>query len=90
LVATDSDNFYDTFQIDGLRNIFLNFKLSIYNRWGTLVWEGNNTTEDWDGTSTKGTHLLGNELPDGTYYYILELNDPDYPNPLNGFLHLKK
>ncbi len=90
LVATDSDNFYDTFKIDGLRNIFLNFKLSIYNRWGTLVWEGNNTTEDWDGTSTKGTHLLGNELPDGTYYYILELNDPDYPNPLNGFLYLKK
>ncbi len=90
LVATDADNFYDTFQIDGLRNIFMNFKLSIYNRWGTLVWEGNNSTEDWDGTSTKGTHLLGNELPDGTYYYILELNDPDYPNPLNGFLHLKK
>jgi len=67
----------------------LNFKLSIYNRWGTLVWEGNNETEDWDGTSTKGTHLLGNNLPDGTYYYILELNDPDYPNPINGFLHLK-
>ena len=90
LVATDVDNFYDTFLIDGLRDIFINFKLSIYNRWGMLIWTGNNNTEDWDGKATKGTKLMGNELPDGTYYYILELNDPDYKNPITGFLHLKK
>jgi len=36
--------------------------LSIYNRWGTLVYE----MESYDNTFT------GTSLPDGTYYYILD------------------
>ncbi len=90
LVARNVDNFYDTFLIVGLRDIFLNFQLSIYNRWGILVWTGNNNTPDFDGTATKGMRIMGSELPDGTYFYILELNDPDYPNPLSGFLELTR
>jgi hypothetical protein len=38
----------------GIRDIFLNFKISIYNRWGALLWEGNNNTSDWDGYASKG------------------------------------
>jgi len=90
LVAPKPDNYYDTFLIDGLRDIFSKFSLSIYNRWGALVWDGNNGTADWDGTSNKGVHVMGNELPEGTYYYILELNDPEYPNPMTGFVYLKR
>ena len=90
LVAPAPDNYYDTFLIDGLRDIFIHFKLSIYNRWGALVWDGNNNTPDWDGTSTKGVRVMGNELPEGTYYYILDLNDPDYTKPLTGFVYLKR
>ncbi|AWI27024.1 T9SS type B sorting domain-containing protein [Flavobacterium pallidum] len=90
LVEPFPDNFYDTFLIDGLRDIFLNFKLSIFNRWGTLVWTGNNSKQDWDGTSSEGFRMFGKDLPAGTYFYILELNDPDYPQPLTGFVYLKK
>lgn len=90
LVAPKPDNYYDSFLIDGLRDIFVHFKLSIYNRWGALVWEGNNATPDWDGTAMKGVRIMGNELAEGTYYYILELNDPDYPDPMTGFVYLKR
>lgn len=90
LVATNPDGFYDSFLVDGLRDIFLNFKISIFNRWGTLVWTGNNNSEDWNGTSNNGESFLGKELPEGTYFYVIELNDPEFTEPLNGFLHLTK
>ncbi|AWA31233.1 hypothetical protein HYN48_14635 [Flavobacterium magnum] len=90
LVEPFGNNFYDTFLIDGLRDIFVDFRLSIYNRWGALVWTGDNSRDDWDGTASEGFRLSGKDLPGGTYYYILELNDPDYPNPLAGFVYLKK
>lgn len=90
LVATTKDDYYDTLQSDGLRDIFLKYKLSIYNRWGTLIWTGSNSMPDWDGTSNEGSSISGKELPDGTYYYILDLNDPDYLNAMTGFIHLTK
>ena len=90
LVATNPDGFYDSFLVDGLRDVFLNFKISIFNRWGNLVWTGNNNSEDWNGTSNNGESFLGKELPEGTYFYVIELNEPEFSEPLNGFLHLTK
>lgn len=89
-VTANNDGLNDFFFIDGLRDIFTNFKLYIYNRWGTLVWTGNNNTENWYGLATKGIEINGNNLPDGTYFYVLDLNDPDYPNALNGFVYLTR
>jgi gliding motility-associated-like protein len=89
-VSANNDGANDTFFIEGLRDIFVNFDLEIYNRWGVLIWTGNNNTLDWDGHSTKGIVIYGNHVPDGTYYYILRLNDPDYEKPYTGFLYLVK
>lgn len=89
-ISPNNDGYNDTFVIKGLRDIFLNYKISIYNRWGVLIWTGNNNTKDWDGHATKGTLLDNQKVPDGTYYYILELNDPENKNPLVGFLFLTK
>ena len=30
------------------------------------------------------------DAPEGTYYYILYLNDPDYTEPLTGYLYLTR
>ncbi len=89
-ISANEDGVNDSFHIDGLRDIFLNYQLRVYNRWGVLVWTGNNNTEEWRGFATKGFRPMGNELPDGTYYYVLDLNDPDYPNSYTGFLYLTR
>ena len=39
--------------------------LNIYNRWGEVVYFSSNYNNDWNG---------GNE-PDGTYYYVLTLEN---------------
>lgn len=89
-VSANYDGMNDTFFIKGLRNIFVNFELEIYNRWGRLIWTGNNQTEDWTGFSNKGFRFDDNQTPKGTYYYLLNLNDPDYTEPLTGWLYFTK
>lgn len=85
-VSADSDGFNDTFFIDGLRDVFVDFKLEIYNRWGKHLWTGTNNKEDWDGTVPNG--IGGEKAPAGTYFYILYLNDPDFLEPMIGYLYI--
>ena len=40
--------------------------------------------------SNKGFKFDNNDSPKGTFYYILNLNDPDYPEPLYGYLYFTK
>ncbi|WP_159799749.1 gliding motility-associated C-terminal domain-containing protein [Flavobacterium sp. MK4S-17] len=90
-VTPNDDGYNDTFFVKGLRNVFLNFKMSIYNRWGNLVWEGNHSKEDWDGIASVSKVGPGNNaVPSGTYYFVLELNDPEYPEPIVGWVHVAK
>jgi gliding motility-associated-like protein len=88
VVSANNDKKNDSFFIEGLRDIFLNFNLSIYNRWGTLIWTGNNNSPDWDGAANTGLQIDKSDLPDGTYYYILNLNDKNHTKPLAGYLFL--
>ena len=87
-ISVNNDGFNDSFHVDGLRDIFLKHTIDIYNRWGALIWSGNNSVPEWDGIATKGTVFSDGKVPDGTYYYIIHLNDPDYAEPLKGFLYL--
>lgn len=90
LVEPGDNGYFDFMQSTGLHDIFLEYKMSIYNRWGALVWTGFNEQEDFNGRANEGNGWIGADLPGGTYFYILELNDPDYPDPMTGFLYLKK
>ena len=44
-VSPNSDGSNDAFFIDGLRDIFVNFELLIYNRWVNILWTGNNNKQ---------------------------------------------
>lgn len=90
-VTPNGDGVNDTFFIKGLRNIFFNFKLSIYNRWGNLVWTGDHSKADWDGIASEDkVGSEGTTLPAGTYYFVLELNDPDYPEPIVDWVYVTR
>lgn len=90
-ITPNGDGFNDTFFVDGLRNVFLNFKMSIYNRWGNILWTGDHTKADWDGiANVEKVGAEGTTVPVGTYYFVLELNDPDYPEPIVGWVYVTK
>ncbi|WP_196887618.1 gliding motility-associated C-terminal domain-containing protein [Aureivirga sp. CE67] len=71
--------------IDDLANYYPDFKMYIYNRYGTMVYEGNKNTENWDGTAKSSDKIL----PSGTYYYVLELNRNNL-EPKTGWIFLSK
>ncbi|MDZ4663570.1 MAG: gliding motility-associated C-terminal domain-containing protein [Bacteroidota bacterium] len=83
----NDDGKNDYFVIKGLYN--KNIKLSVFNRWGNLVYESKAYDNSWNGSSNTATPGSGNnKLPLGTYFYIIEFTD----NPkevLRGFIVLQ-
>lgn len=69
-----SDGHNDMLVFDGLED-FPGSSLLVFNRWGNKVFEDSDYTNDW----------TGGQLSDGTYYYILTLNDG---RNLTGFVTL--
>ena len=60
----DGDNEFFDLQLLNVKH------LSIFNRYGMKVYSKGNYTNQWIGQSDKG-----DELPDGTYYYVIDFND---------------
>jgi gliding motility-associated-like protein len=74
--SPNNDGINDTFEIPNLALLYPNFKLEIYNRYGSLMFTGNKNKPNWDGTATDSGVALGNNLlPTGVYFYILYFND---------------
>jgi gliding motility-associated-like protein len=89
-VSVNGDGVNDEFVVDGLQGVFTRYKIEIYNRWGRLIFSGGPQTPNWDGRATKGLVIGSKNVPDGTYYYVIHLNDPDYTTPLVGFLYITR
>lgn len=68
--SPNGDGLNDNFVLVGLEKEA--FTLSVYNRWGNLVYEKQNYLSDWGGETNKALGLTEADgiLPDGTYYYI--------------------
>ena len=74
-ITPNGDGNNDSWQIDNITNIKEN-KVWIYNRWGDVVWQG----ENYDNVNVvwKGTTTTGNPLADATYFYVIEAGGKTY------------
>jgi gliding motility-associated-like protein/uncharacterized repeat protein (TIGR01451 family) len=72
--SPNGDGTNDVFVIRGISNYPKN-KFVIYNRWGNKVYEASPYINTWDGRSMFGLRVGGDELPIGTYFYVLDLMD---------------
>ncbi len=71
LFTPNGDGINDTWVIS---NIFTyNAEVFVFNRWGTEVFSTTNYQNDWNGTNTSG-----DQLADGTYYYVVKVGDKVY------------
>lgn len=85
--SPDGDGINDTFIIEGLGSAPAN-ELFIYNRWGVEVFSMRDYDNSFDGTSNgRATVLENNELPEGTYFYVLKLLGQ---KDLAGFLYIQR
>jgi gliding motility-associated-like protein len=65
VMTPNGDGLNDLFRIEGLE-LYDNSKVEVFDRWGNSVFSSENYKNDWKG----------GDLPEGTYYYILEVDDP--------------
>ncbi|MBQ4819214.1 gliding motility-associated C-terminal domain-containing protein [Aquimarina sp. MMG016] len=95
-VSPDGNNQNDTFEMVrdvpnqqyNIPEAFPDFVIKIYNRYGSLVYEGNMNTEEFRGESNVSL-TLGDDLPSGTYFYVFE---PNFANnlPIQGSFYLSR
>ncbi len=85
-MSPNNDGKNDDFSPDQVYGIFENLEIKIFNRNGTLIFVGREENP-WNGYANRGINK-GNLLPVGTYYYVIHLNDPNYTDPVAGWLYL--
>ena len=62
-----------------------NLKVIIYNRWGNIIWRSKGVYQNnWSGVNIDNANL-----PDGVYYYMIELK-PNLEENLTGFIEVMR
>ena len=67
VITPNGDGVNDIWVVEGIQNYLAN-TVQVFDKWGDLVYEKTNYSNDWDGKGKSGL------LPDGTYYYLIKLN----------------
>lgn len=62
----------DVFVPKGYGYDYDSFHMTIYDRWGTIVFQTNDIAQGWDGTS----HTNGEWVPSGVYTYKISVKEP--------------
>jgi gliding motility-associated-like protein len=68
LLTLNDNGLNDTWIIDNIEN-YPNSEATIYDGYGTIIFQASPYLNNWDGT------YKGKKLPDGTYYYVLKIKD---------------
>ena len=70
IFTPNGDGQNDTFHIEGIE-FYPTSKLTIFNRWGNVVYQKSGYLNDWEGNSNKST-VGSSALSVGTYFYVLD------------------
>jgi gliding motility-associated-like protein len=85
--SPNGDEINDLFVIRGL-DMYPHNSIVIFNRWGNEIFSASPYKNTWDGTSTGGLRIGGDELPVATYFYLLNLGDGS--DVIKGTIYLNK
>ncbi len=86
-LSPNGDGFNDELDLTFLNNRTGIDKLQIFNRFGKIVYEFSNYTNQWIGQTDQG-----DELPTGTYFYVIILSGEDsvFGQTPSGFVYLNR
>jgi gliding motility-associated-like protein len=75
----------DTFKIKNLRELYPDFKVEFFNRWGNLIYTANASNGDWNGRLNGDGELS----PAGVYFFIVYFNKENR-KPIQRSLYLSR
>ncbi len=88
--SPNGDNIRDGWKIENIE-AFPGNEVKVFNRWGNLVWDikgYDNNTKTWFGDSNNGVIIGDKKVPDGTYFYVIDLGDGSKPR--SGYIIIKR
>ena len=81
LITPNSDGINDLFFLNGLQSLGRT-RLTVFNRWGAMVYNNDDYDNGWDGK-----HNYNYDLPDDTYFFIL---NPENTKSINGYIVIRR
>lgn len=95
--SPNGDDVNDLYLVNGLKNVFKDFKFTVFNRWGNEVYNANNSTIKYNDSSSnladcvlwdgKVDGIISSDPEGSTYYYILEFNDGEN-GPIKSWIYM--
>lgn len=77
-ISPNGDGKNDVWKLEFISILYPNAEIDIYNRWGENVFHSVGYSVPWDGS------YKGQNLPVGTYYYVLNLHDSNIKEVFKG------
>ena len=68
-ISPNGDGKNDVWKLEFIQLLYPNTTVQIFNQWAQLLFNSTGYTTPWDGT------YHNEPVPDGTYYYVINLND---------------
>ncbi len=88
--SPNQDQINDAWIIPGIR-AYPNNTVTIFNRWGNAVYRErsyDNQMTFWQGKASRGMITGSQPLPEGTYFYVIDLGEGQ--KPMSGYVLLKR
>ena len=88
VITPNNDGVNDRWTI--IHSNTLKIGVTIFNRWGQVVFKSSDYQNDWNGVGKQ--NFLGQNLPHGTYYYLIDITDRSsgVKEVKKGYLTLKR
>ncbi|UXX78818.1 gliding motility-associated C-terminal domain-containing protein [Reichenbachiella carrageenanivorans] len=90
--SPNGDGINDTWQIKGIEK-YPDNTVYVYNRWGNLIYEQrgyDNQSRSFDGQANNLTGLSTGQLPEGTYFYHIDIPSGHDIEKTDGYIMIKR
>ena len=87
-ISDNDDTENENLDLCNLPEVFPNYELEVFNRYGTIVFKGNKNTDLFEGESNVSP-TIGNKLPSGIYFYVFNPKDGETA-PFQGNVYLSR
>ncbi|MEP3836033.1 MAG: gliding motility-associated C-terminal domain-containing protein, partial [Algibacter sp.] len=75
VITPNGDAYNEFFKITGVENCGFVIELQIFNRWGAKIYDNSNYQNNWNGFAHNSSVGKAEKVPNGTYFYIINLKN---------------
>jgi len=75
VVTPNGDIYNEFFTITGIETCGFTVELQIFNRWGAKIYDNSDYQNDWNGYAHNASVGRAEKVPNGTYFYVINLKN---------------